>query len=158
MANQDAILPLRQAYADFVNLIGSLSEGTFLSSMNGWAPRDVAAHLVGWNLHMIEASSSILAGRKPDYYEDTPNDYSNMNARFTKEYSSRSKEELLQQLKSTMEKFEAFVLTLPPAELAADHGVRHYTGSPATVNRIIASLAGDYLYHTLQIREWLDGK
>ncbi len=158
MADQQATLTLRQAYGEFVKLIVSLSEETFLSSMNGWAPRDVVAHLIGWNGHMIEASSSILAGTPPSYYEDAPNDYSNMNARFTAEYSSRSKQQLLELLRSSMERFEAFVLGLPPTELGADHGIRHHSGSPATVSKIIASLAYDYQYHTRQVRQWVDSR
>jgi hypothetical protein len=156
MSNQDVTHSLRHAYQDFTELMLSLSDELFLSSMNGWAPRDVVAHLVGWNSFMIEASSSILAGQPPAYYADAPNDYSHINASFTAKYSSRSKQELLAELKSSLEGLEAYVLALPTEELAADHGVRHYRGGPATVSKIIESLAGDYRYHTNQIREWLD--
>ena len=82
-------------------------------------------------------------------------DYSNINAGFTKKFSSRSKQELLAQLKSSMENLEAFIFSLPVEELEADHGVVHYSGVPATVGKIINSLAGDYQYHTNQILEWL---
>jgi hypothetical protein len=104
---------------------------------------------------MVEASRSILAGKPPAYYEDAANDYSNINAGFTTKFSSRSKEELLAQLMVSMEGFEAFIQTLPAEELSLDHGVRHYTGYPATVNKIIGSLAGDYQNHTEQILEWM---
>jgi hypothetical protein len=155
MSNQEVTLSLKVAYQDFAELIFSLSDELFLSSLNGWAPRDVVAHLVGWNGLMIEASSSILTGQPPSYYADAPNDYSNINAGFTVKYSSRSKQELLAELKSSLEGLEAYVLALPAVELAADHGVRHYRGGPATVSKILESLAGDYRYHTNQIREWL---
>jgi hypothetical protein len=158
MAGQAATLQLRQAYGEFVDLIASLSDQTFLSSMDGWSPRDVAAHLVGWNSYMIEASISILAGEAPAYYEDTPNDYSHINARFTAQFSSRSRDEMLALLKSSMQGFEQFILALPAAELVADHGIRHHSGSPATVTRIIESLVTDYQYHTRQIRDWLDSR
>jgi hypothetical protein len=158
MPDQTATLSLTHAYQDFVELILSLSDELFLSSMNGWSPRDVIAHLVGWNGLMIEASLSILAGKPPSYYEDAPNDYSHINAGFTAKHSSRSKQGLLAELKSSMEGFQAFMLTLPAEELAANHGVRHYSGSPATVSKIIASLTGDYQYHTNQIREWLNNR
>jgi hypothetical protein len=156
MSSQEITLPLRRAYQDFTELILSLSEEVFLSPLNGWSPRDVVAHLVGWNILMIEASSSILAGQLPLYYADAPNDYSNINAGFTVKYSSRSMQELLAELKSSLEGLEAYVLALSPGELAADHGVRHYSGSPATVSKILESLAGDYCYHTNQIKEWLN--
>lgn len=156
MSNQDITLSLKQAYQDLTNLILSLSDGQFLSSMNGWSPRDVAAHLIGWNSLMVEASLSILAGKSPTYYDDARNDYSNINSGFTTKYPSQSKQELLAELQSSIEKLEAFINALPAEELAADHGVIHYSGSPATVTRIVNSLAGDYRYHTQQIMEWLN--
>jgi hypothetical protein len=105
---------------------------------------------------MIEASLSILAGNTPSYYEDAPNDYCNINAAFTAKHSSRSKQALLAELKSSMQSLETFLHDLPAEALAADHGVRHYSGVPATVGKIVQSLAGDYQYHTDQLREWLN--
>jgi len=156
MPSQNATLSLKHAYQDLAKLILSLPDEQFLSPMNGWSPRDVVAHLIGWNSLMIESSLSILAGKPPFYYDDAPNDYSHINAIFTAKHSSRSKQELLADLKSSMEKFEAFISTLPAEELTADHGVIHYSGTPATVTRIIHSLAGDYQYHTRQIMEWFN--
>jgi hypothetical protein len=150
------MISLREARQDFTELILSLSEELFLSPLDGWVPRDVVAHLIGWNSLMIEASSSILAGQTPSYYADAPNDYSHINAGFTARYSPRSKQELLAELKSSLDGLEAYVQTLPPEELAANHGVCHYRGGPATVSEIIESLVGDYRYHTNQIKEWLN--
>ncbi len=155
MKNQNVTLSLRNAYQDFTNLIFSLSDEQFLSPIDDWTPRDVVAHLIGWNGLMINSSRSILAGKPPSYYDDSKNDYSNINAGFTKKFSSRSKQELLAQLKSSMENFETFIFSLPAQELEADHGVVHYSGIPATVSKTINSLAGDYQYHTNQILEWL---
>jgi hypothetical protein len=39
---------------EFIKCIDSLSEYLFLKKMDDWAPRDVAAHLVGWNLYTIK--------------------------------------------------------------------------------------------------------
>jgi hypothetical protein len=156
MSSQEATHQIRNAYQDFVRIILQLSDEQFRSSMNGWSPRDVVAHLIGWNSLMIEASLSILAGKSPTYYTDAPNDYRNINSGFTSRYSSRSKQELLAELESSMGGFEAFILALPDGKLAVLHGVRHYRGNPATVSKIVASLAGDYQHHTQQIREWLN--
>ena len=156
MPSHNVTLSLKHAYKDFTKLILSLSNDQFLSPMNGWSPRDVVAHLVGWNSLMVESSLSILAGKPPSYYDDARNDYSNINSGFTAKYSSESRQELLAELESSMEKFEAFIDSLPAEELVADHGVVHYSGSPATVTRIVNSLAGDYKYHTNQMAEWLN--
>ncbi|CAG1013348.1 hypothetical protein ANAEL_04676 [Anaerolineales bacterium] len=156
MTSQDVVLPLKSAYQDFAKLILSLSDEQFLSPMDDWSPRDVVAHLVGWNNFMIESSQSIFAGKPPSYYDDAPNDYSNINSGFVQKHSSRSKQELLVELESSMQKFESFISSLPAEELTASHGVLHYSGSPASVTRIINSLAGDYKHHTRQIVEWIN--
>ncbi len=156
MSRQEVLFPIKNAYQDFVEIILSLSDVQLLTPLYEWTPRDIVAHLIGWNSLMIESSLSILAGKPPAYYDDTPNNYSHINASYTAKFSSQSKQELLANLKSTMEGFEAFILGLSDEELAADHGIRHYSGSPATVGKIIASLAGDYQYHTQQISEWLN--
>ena len=54
-----------------------------------------------------------------------------------------------------MDRFVEFLVTLPPVELTADHGVKHYSGRPATVIGIIDSLSGDYRDHTRQVRNWI---
>lgn len=158
MPDQDVLFPLKNSCDDFIEIIESLSDEQFVSPMHGWSPKGVASHLAGWNGFMIEASLSILAGKTPAYYEDAPNNYSNINAGFTKKYSSYSKQELLAELKSSIESLETFILSLPKEELMASHNVHHYNGSPATVKKIIESLTSDYQYHTQEIKEWLSEK
>lgn len=155
MASQDATRLLRQAYQEFVDLVCALPEALFLTSMDGWSPRDVVAHLIGWNGHMIEASASILAGQPPAYYADAPNDFSNINAIFVTTHSSQVKSDLLCDLESSMDGFEAFIATLDPDELQANHGASHYSGRSATITGIIESITRDYQSHAGQIREWL---
>jgi len=155
MASQDATRLLRRAYQEFVDLVRALPEALFLTSMDGWSPRDVVAHLIGWNGHMIEASASILAGQPPAYYADAPNDFSNINAIFVATHSSQVKSDLLRDLESSMDGFEAFIAALDPDELQADHGVSHYSGRPVTITGIIESLTRDYQSHARQISEWL---
>lgn len=155
MSHQEAWQLLKNAYQDFVNIVLTLSDEQFLTPLYEWTPRDIVAHLVGWNSLMIELSQSILAGKPPAYYDDTPFNYSHINAGYTAKFSSQSRDELLEQLKSSLTELEKFILGLSDEELKADRGVRHYSGVPATVGKIITSLAGDYEYHTQQIREWV---
>jgi hypothetical protein len=107
---------------------------------------------------MIEASQSILDGKTPAYYADAPNDYSQINAGFTAKYSSQSRPVLLAELETSLESLAAFALSLPDEELTADHGVRHYRGGPASVSQVLASLAGDYAYHTRQIFQLIESQ
>jgi len=156
MSNQKVTFQLNQAYQGFSNLIDSLSSEQFLSPMNGWAPRDVVAHLIGRNGLMIDASLSILAGNPPSYYDDAANDYSNINASFIAKHSSQSKQVLLEELQSSVEKLEKFIDSLPTEELTANHGVMHHSGDHATIADIIDSLSDDYQDHSRQIEKWLN--
>jgi len=149
---------LHSAYHDFVGCVLSVPERMFLTSMNGWSTRDVVAHLTGWNRLMIQSGRSILAGEPPAYYADAANDFRNINAAFVAAYSFRGKEEALRQLDSAMKEFEAYLAGLSGSELSKDRGVRHHSGQPATVAKLIGSLAGDYALHTDQIRAWVHSR
>jgi hypothetical protein len=146
---------LHSAYHDFVACILSVPEAMFLTSMNGWSPRDVVAHLTGWNRLMIQSGRSILAGEPPAYYADAANDFSNINAAFVASYTVRGKKEALRQLESAMKEFESYIAGLSASEMSSDCGVRHHSGQPATVEKLIGSLAGDYALHANQIRGWV---
>jgi hypothetical protein len=47
MEHPNPMPSLRTAYDDFVASVLSIPEARFLASMDGWAPRDVVAHLIG---------------------------------------------------------------------------------------------------------------
>lgn len=154
MENEKLLPNLKLAYDDFCRCILLLPDSLLLSDMGGWSPRDVTAHLIGWNKHMIEASSAILQGQTPAYYTDASNDYRNINAQMVLSFSSRSKEELLAELESSMNAFRQFITSLQSNELVDSHGVLHYSGRPATIAGIIESLTQDYQHHALEIRQW----
>jgi len=146
---------LRSSYDDFVECVLSIPEADFLTPMDGWAPRDVVAHLIGWNRFMIQACTSIRSGEPPAYYADAPNDYRNINAALVERYASRSRLQLLAELAASMAEFETYLAELPASELTLDRGILHYSGEPATVGKIVRSLAGEYNHHTRQINAWL---
>ena len=157
MDNPEVLSLLDSAYQAFTNAVAAIPDEQFLSDMHGWTPRDVVAHLIGWNGLMIEASQSILAGTPPTYYADSPNDYSNINAGFVAAHASQVKSKLLADLEITMKKLMSFIAALPAEELNADHGVTR-NGKPATVFHLIHSLIGDYRHHSTEITEWLMSK
>jgi hypothetical protein len=155
MDNSSDLDALRYAYRDFVACILSLTDTQLLASMDGWAPRDVVAHLIGWNRTLLQASRSILVGQTPAYYSDAPNDYRTINAGLVERYPSRSKDELLGELDGSMKDLDAYLVDLPASELSSDHRVTHYTGQPATVGKVIRSLASEYENHKRQTTDWL---
>ncbi len=150
----DPTLVLRREHEAFCEVIRALPEELFLTKIDEWAPRDVVAHLVGWNRRMIRACEDILRGKTPDYYADAP-DYRTINAGYVAQYASISREALLHDLADGLDELVAYVSALDPAEWEASHGVKHYRGAPASVAGTLASLAGDYAQHARQIREWL---
>ena len=154
LKTENLLLDLQLAYDNFFSCILSLPDSLLFSEMNGWSPRDVVAHLIGWNRRMIEASSSILNVQTPSYYADAPNDYRNINAQMVITFSSQSKEELLTELESSMKTFRKFIESLPLNDLVDSHGVFHYRGRPATMAGVIQSLMQDDRHHTLEIQQW----
>lgn len=152
--NHDAALaPLEQARSALDAAVRDLPEERFLAPLRGWSARDIVAHLIGWNRHMIEASRSILSGETPAYYADAPHGYRNLNAAHAAAHGSISRDELLPELEASLLEFKTFVQSLPPAEIDDCHGVLHYNGRPATVGGIIRSLAQDYREHKAEIDE-----
>lgn len=158
MRSVDCLRSLKGAYEDFRDCILSIPEDLYLSLIDRWSPRDVVAHLVGWNRNMIEACKAIVRGEAPSYYMDAPNDYKHINAAFVAKYSSQNQTELLNDLASSIEELQQYVGRLDRTELDADHGVVHHRGGPATVTRTIESLTGDYRHHRQKIVEWLRAK
>ena len=49
MINQMLLEQLQRNVHSFIRTVRTLSTEQFLTKMNGWAPRDVTAHLIGWN-------------------------------------------------------------------------------------------------------------
>ena len=45
---------LQEAFARFRDCVAALPGERFLERMNGWSPRDVTAHLIGWNRYTVE--------------------------------------------------------------------------------------------------------
>src|SRR5512139_3063072 len=70
------------AYENFVTLVRSLTPAQFLNPIGGWSPRDIVAHLVGWNRNIRAGCQQILQGSAPSYHFDGPNDYRTLNAQF----------------------------------------------------------------------------
>jgi Mycothiol maleylpyruvate isomerase N-terminal domain len=157
MESTEYLFTLRNAYEAFYQCILWLSDNLFLEAMHGWAPRDVVAHLIGWNGNMITACNQILKGEIPEYYQDAVHDFQHVNAGFVAQYPSLDKYVMLSLLAESFEKFEAYLHGLDPGDFEAEHGVLHHSGDPATVGRVIRSQAGDYDFHRWEIEKWQAG-
>ena len=138
---------------EFIRCIDLLPEVLFLRKMNDWAPRDVTAHLIGWNLYTIEGCQQISEGETPFYFIDSGDDFSKVNAVLVRKYDWKDKSRLINQLKASAEKMKQFILTLDPTVWETDYGVI-YKGEPVTIKNSIDMLIYDYDTHRQQIEKW----
>jgi len=49
MGNPGKLVPFDNAFLEFCDCIRSVPDRRFLEPMNGWSPREVVAHLIGWH-------------------------------------------------------------------------------------------------------------
>jgi hypothetical protein len=136
-----------RAYQDFVSLIGSLTREQFLRRRNAWAPRDVVAHLIGWNRNIRAGCDQIFAGQIPFYHADAPNDYRTLNAGFTARYDSMESDVLLRELADAARDLRTYFEAVDQADWSRDFGPRHYRGGPATIGRCAESITREYVEH-----------
>ncbi len=61
------IAKLGLSVEDFARCVASLNEELFLKKLDSWSPRDIVAHLIGWNYYIIEGSKQIKRGELPFY-------------------------------------------------------------------------------------------
>jgi hypothetical protein len=142
-----------QSIEDFVHCVASLNEEFFLKRSDHWSPRDVVAHLIGWNRYIIEGSNQIRRGELPFYDIDPGEDYSKVNAVLVLEYSSTDKQEMLDELQVSYQELKQFIQSLDSSEWSRDYGVRH-KGAVITIQNTVDELIEDYDIHTERIKEW----
>ena len=145
---------LAQAAINFRKCIEKLPEGTFLEPMNGWSPRDVTAHLIGWNRHTITGCRQIRMGNLPSYFEDAPNDYNNINAESVALYFSEDRELLVADFEASYLSLENFIQFMDPDDWTKDFGVR-YGEHTITIANSVEALQQDYDQHRQEIETWL---
>ena len=145
---------LKQAFERFRDCIEALPEDLFLVPMNGWSPRDVVAHFIGWNRYTIEGARDILHGMEPFYLDDEPNDFRDVNAASVKRYASTSRRELLEELDASFEELKTYLLSLTPSEWRRETGVKH-AWATITVENTVTGLRDDYDKHRKAIEAWM---
>jgi len=139
------------AYADFVHQLRMLTPVQLLRQDGGWAPRDVVAHLIGWNRNIRSGCDEIRAGRVPSYHQDALNDYRTINAGFTAVYDSTDAQVLLMQLAEASRALRDYFEQISESDWARDFGPRHYRGGPATIDRCAESITREYEEHGRQM-------
>ncbi len=137
--------------------VSALDEPLFLADFGRWSPRDIIAHLVGWNRYVIEGSRQILRGELPFYDVDPGEDYSKVNAELVREIATVDRPQLLAELRASARELSRFLRALEPGEWRRNHGVRH-AGAVVTIENTVDELIEDYFHHQRQIEDWVSGR
>ena len=140
-----------RAYASFVRLVRSLTPEQLLRRGTAWAPRDVVAHLIGWNRNIRLGCDEIRAGRTPFYHSDAANDYRNINAEFIAKYNSTDGDTLLQELAEASRALREYFEGTSEVDWSRDFGPQHYRGGAATIDRCAEFITREYEEHGKEI-------
>jgi hypothetical protein len=157
MLIENQIALFQKNVGEFEECIRSLQQDQFLRTLHRWSPRDIVAHLIGWNRSLIQGGKQIRMGELPFYDIDPGENYSKVNDQFVKDISSESREELLDEMRVSAEKLADFLRTLNPDEWDHDYGVRHKE-AVVTIRNTMDELIEDYAHHRKQIEDWLGEK
>ena len=147
---EDQIDQLEHCVETFAASVSALDEGLFLRNVNGWTPRDIVAHLIGWNRHIVLGAKQILRGELPFYDVDAGADYSKVNAALVREYGDTDRSGLLDRLAESTGELIAFMRAIAPEAWDRDFGVRH-NGEELTVKGTVDDLIADYDHHRAQL-------
>ncbi len=153
MTIKEEIGKLEESVERFKQLIGSLSPEAFLRRFTEWAPRDVLAHLIGWNRYTLEGSEQIRRGETPPFFIDPGENFSRVNAALVQKYSTRDKGELFKELDVSLGELKQYLASLDSIAWEKDFGVK-YEGSPVTIGEMVEALIEDYVNHREQIEMW----
>ena len=153
MTIKEQINELNSGVDGLAKCVSSLPEESFLKNLKKWNPRDIVAHLVGWNRYITAGSIQIMRGELPFYDDDPGENFCNVNAELIREHSTKDREKLLAELRSTADDLKQFLESLDTKDWDRDFGVRH-NGQIITIKNTVDELIADYLHHTAQIKDW----
>ncbi|HEX6110213.1 MAG TPA: hypothetical protein VFZ02_12445 [Ktedonobacteraceae bacterium] len=80
MTREEDLQVLQSAFETFTACVALLSAPLFLRQVTEWAPRDVVAHLIGWNHYTRTGCEQIRQGTLPFYFADAGDDFCHVNA------------------------------------------------------------------------------
>lgn len=157
MTIEKQVSEITRVIEEFASCIDSLPNKLFSKRIENWAPRDILAHLIGWNRYTIAGSKQIMEGKTPFYFKDPGDDFCKVNAVLIEEYSSHNRDKLLSELQKSFKELKHFLLSLDTDDWSRDYGVR-YKGEPVTIQNSVDVLIDDYIYHRKKIKAWTKGK
>ena len=137
----------------FERVIMELEPDAFLEKLGGWTPRDIVAHLVGWNAYVVEGSRQLQRGELPFYDRDPGDNYEKVNAELIEKHGSTDRDTLVLALESSANALAAFLRGLDDGAWERDFDVQH-GDETLTVRGTVNDLIQDYDHHRRQIETW----
>ncbi len=153
MTIEDQVNQLGHCVKTFAASVTAIDERLFLSKVSGWTVREILAHLIGWNRHIVRGSQQILRGELPFYDVDPGPDYSRVNAALVREYGEADRAALLESLAASAGELTEFLRAIDTEEWDRDFGVRH-DGETLTVRSTVDDLIADYDHHRVQLEKF----
>lgn len=157
MEPEEALGRLEEAAEELAHLLGSLPERLLHERLERWTPRDVVAHLVGWNHHVREGLRQLGQGSQPFYLAQAREDFQTLNAESVARWGGLERGALVDELRESLASLVAYLRGLPQDAWEKDFGV-HVAGEPVTVVATVVQLTQDYLSHTERLRWWASGR
>jgi hypothetical protein len=136
--------------------VEALSEDDFLGPLGNWTPRDIVAHLIGWNRYYIRGSQQLLEGELPFYAIDPGENYSNVNARLVAEFPSTNRNELLEEHEKGAHELAEYLRSLSEEQWRDSTGVL-LEDEVVTIRQTVDWLIEDHHHHSEQIRDLAKG-
>lgn len=150
---EDQRAGLQRSIEEFAATVRALDDGQFLRESGGRTPRDIVAHLIGWNYHAIDAKDCIERGELPPSLIDPGSDFSRVNGESMVRFDARDRDTLLAQLRDSATAYDAMLATLPEAEWDDNHGLK--LGEWAVTNgSFVAIMVGEFAHHGRELADW----
>jgi hypothetical protein len=144
---------LAAAIARFIEAVERQPDAAFLQARDGRTPRDIVAHLIGWNWGAVAMRDELRRGESPACLTDPGPNFSRVNGLSMAKYPSRNKAELLGQLRESAAAYDAMLGELPDAEWHAERGFA-LGDWPITNANLAAALVHDFSEHRAEIEGW----
>jgi hypothetical protein len=150
----ELLAALRAHIQIFVDSAEAIPPDALLRVVTEWSPRDVIAHLIGWNVYTLQGCRDLEQGIAPAYLSDEADDFKNVNAASVQRYVSSDKDELLSQLRVSAQELLDYLEQLPAGSWNHNYSVYGPSGRPSLISQHIEALAADYLGHAQEITAW----
>lgn len=118
--------------------------------LGAWSPKDLLAHLIGWDETNLQAVQSVLKGTVPAFYQHHDRNWQTYNAMLVARHKQGSFEDMLATARSSQQALLGFLQTIPPEDFKKDFGVR-VRGYNVTLERLLEAEAKDERVHYRQI-------